>query len=361
MEFTVVAPELMTAADVAAWLALQAASGRTSPFLSPFWVQACAAVAGPDQACARVVRLSQDGQTVGFFPVRVRGGTAGPVGAPMCDYQGVVGAPDLDVDQHRLLGALRVGRLDFSSLLADQVSFARGMRGPAQSQVIDLSAGYDAYAAARRAAGTDILQDTAKKRRKLEREHAAAVFSVSRDIGDFDQMIAWKRTQYRASGQTDIFQAGWTEALLRSLFDRDPAADDALFGGAFFTLHIDGKLAATHFALRQGPVLHAWFIAHDEAFARYSPGVILITEILKWAPAQGIRELDLGPGDYRFKHSLANGKRDVAHGYIGRPSAAALARGAAYRVRATVEALPLGRFSALPGKAMRRLDLIRSL
>jgi CelD/BcsL family acetyltransferase involved in cellulose biosynthesis len=357
MEFTVVAPELMTVADVSAWLALQTSSGRTSPFLSPFWVRACADVAGPDQACARVVILRQDGETVGFFPVRVRGDTAGPVGAPMCDYQGVVGAPDLDVEPRRLLGALRVGRLDFPSLLADQRAFAGGVRGVAQSQVIDLSAGYDAYAAARRAAGTDILQDTAKKRRKLEREQGAAVFAVSRDVGDFEALIAWKRAQYRASGQTDIFQAGWTEALLRSLFERN--APD--FGGAFFTLHVDGKLAAAHFALRQGGVLHAWFIAHDEAFARYSPGVILINDILKWAPAQGVRELDLGPGDYRFKHSLANVKRDVAHGYIGRPSAAALARGAAYRVRATAEALPLGRFSALPGKAMRRLDLIRSL
>jgi CelD/BcsL family acetyltransferase involved in cellulose biosynthesis len=357
MQFTVVAPEVMTAPDVSVWLALQASSGRISPFLSPHWVQACAAVDGPDRAGVRVVILRQDSEAVGFFPVRVRGATAGPVGAPMSDYQGIVGRPDLDVDPRRLLCALRVGRLDFTSLLADQAAFARGVRGLCQSQVIDLTCGYDAYAAERRAAGTDILQDAAKKRRKLEREQGAAVFTVSRNVADFDQMIAWKRAQYLASGQTDIFQAVWTKALLRSLFERQ----DTAFGGALFTLHVDGKLAAAHFALRQGAVLHAWFIAHDEAFARYSPGVILINEILKWAPTEGVRELDLGPGDYRFKHSLANRKRDVAHGYIGRPSAAALARGAAYRVRTTAEALPLGRFSALPGKAMRRLDLIRSL
>jgi CelD/BcsL family acetyltransferase involved in cellulose biosynthesis len=361
MEFNVVTPQQMTAADVSAWCALQAVSGRTSPFLSPFWVQACAAVPGPDQPCARVVILRQAGEAVGFIPVRVRGGTAGPVGAPLCDYQAVVGHADLEVDLRRLLGALRVGRLDFTSLLADQRAFARGVRGVAQSQVIDLCDGYDAYAAARRGAGTDILQDTAKKRRKLEREQGAAVFAVSRDVADFDQLIAWKRAQYRASGQTDIFQAGWTDALLRALFERPADDDPSSFGGAFFTLHVDGKLAAAHFALRQGGGLHAWFIAHDDAFARYSPGVILINEILKWAPANGLHEVDLGPGDYRFKHSLANVKRDVAHGYIGRPSAAALARDAAYRVRATAEALPLGRFSALPGKAMRRLDLLRSL
>jgi CelD/BcsL family acetyltransferase involved in cellulose biosynthesis len=187
------------------------------------------------------------------------------------------------------------------------------------------------------------------------------VFSVSRDAADFVRMMAWKRAQYQASGQTDIFQAGWTQALLRNLFDQDAGAAKPAFGGAFFTLHVAGKLAAAHFALRQGQCLHAWFIAHDEVFARYSPGVILINEILKWAPAQGVHELDLGSGAYRFKHSLANVNRDVAHGYIGRPSAAALVRSAAYRLRTTAEALPLGRFSALPGKAMRRLDLIRSL
>jgi CelD/BcsL family acetyltransferase involved in cellulose biosynthesis len=89
--------------------------------------------------------------------------------------------------------------------------------------------------------------------------------------------------------------------------------------------------------------------------------VILITEVVRWAAARGMAELDLGPGDYRFKQSLANRARPVAHGFVGRPSAASFMRGAAYRVRAMAEALPLGAYSALPGKAMRRLDVIRSL
>jgi len=46
---------------------------------------------------------------------------------------------------------------------------------------------------------------------------------------------------------------------------------------------------------------------------------------------------------------------------VGVPSPAALMRGCAYGVRQAAEALPLGRVSALPGKAMRRLDLLRGL
>ncbi len=361
MEIEVASPLALSQDDVQAWTRLQDETELKSPFLSPQWVQACAGAGGPDASQARIAILREGGRAVGFMPARVSRATAMPVGAPMCDYQGVVAAPGLSVCPRRIIKALGVRRLDFSSLPQDQTAFGPFMHGRAESQVIDLSQGYDAYAAERRAAGTDILQDTAKKRRKLEREHGQVeVRALSTSQAAFDSLFAWKRAQYRASGQTDIFEAGWTRTLLQSLFEQG-AAGAAGMGGGFFTLHAGGQLAAAHFALRRGDVLHAWFIAHDEAFARYSPGVILINEILKWAPGEGVRELDLGPGDYRFKQSLANVKRGVAHGYVGRPSAATLARALAYRVRDTAEALPLGRFSALPGKAMRRLDLMRGL
>jgi CelD/BcsL family acetyltransferase involved in cellulose biosynthesis len=71
--------------------------------------------------------------------------------------------------------------------------------------------------------------------------------------------------------------------------------------------------------------------------------------------------LDLGAGDYRFKRELANVITPVSHGFIGAASPAALVRQAAYALRQAAESLPLGPVSELPGKAMRRLDLIRGL
>ncbi len=361
MEIEVVSAAGLSVADRLAWSRLQDETGLKSPFLSPHWLQACAAAGGPDARQAKVAILRDRGDPVGFLPARVSRVTAMPVGAPMSDYQGVVAHQGVSVCPQSIIKALGVRRLDFSSLPVEQNAFAPFMRGEAESQVVDLSDGYDAYAAARRVAGASILQDTAKKRRKLEREHGEVAFcALSAAQSDFDSLFAWKRAQYRASGQTDIFEAGWTHRLLQSLFEQGATGADR-FGGSLFTLHAGGKLAASHFALRRGDVLHAWFIAHDESFARYSPGVILINEILKWAADEGLRELDLGPGDYRFKQSLANVKRPVAHGYVGRPSSATLARALAYRLRDTAESLPLGRFSALPGKAMRRLDLRRGL
>jgi CelD/BcsL family acetyltransferase involved in cellulose biosynthesis len=358
MSIELLAPEALSPADIEAWEALQASNpALASPFLSPHWPLALAAVDGPDAEGLRIAVLREQGRARAFLPLRRRRFTALPAGAPMSDYQGVVAEPGATLDLRAVVRALGVQRLDFSHAIEGQADFAPYVKGGQESLLIDVSNGYEAYAAAQRA-HSDILKDTEKKKRKVEREKGEVVFTaLSTDWSDFDKLIAWKRAQYRLTGQTDIFAAGWPLRLLENI-----RADDRRdFGGAFFTLHVGGELAAAHFALRGRDVLHAWFIAHDDAFGKYSPGVILMVELLKWQAQNGYRVLDLGPGDYRFKHQLSNAKLPVGFGFVGRPSAAAFLRGAEYEVRRACEALPLGRMSALPGKAMRRFDTMRAL
>jgi len=349
----------LAADDIEAWTRLQGDGPLASPFLSPMWAQAAARAGGPDAGRAKVAIVRESGVASAFLAARTGRVTAMPVGAPMCDYQGLVAAPSAEVDCRQLVQALGVQRLDFTSLMLDAPGFSNCVRGRAVSHVMDLRRGYDAYTEDRAAAGTDILKDCAKKRRKLEREQGEVVFAAeSVSIADFEQLIAWKRAQYACTGQTDILACDWTLKLLRSLFE---TADPGL-RGVLFTLHAGGKLAAAHYALCTPRIAHAWFIAHDDALQRYSPGVVLITEVARWVADRGMAELDLGPGDYRFKLSLANVQRQTGHGFVGSRLAPATAmRGAQYLVRRAAEALPLGRFSSLPGKAMRRLDLWRGL
>jgi CelD/BcsL family acetyltransferase involved in cellulose biosynthesis len=343
---------------VSLWTRIQGQGALASPFLSPRWVQTLSRLGGPDRKHLKIAALHDEGEIVGFLPARVSRFTAMAPGAPLCDYQALVADRRLRIDPGEIVTAFGVARLDFDKLLADQSSFRPFVRGASSSQVIDLREGYDAYVADRQAAGTDILKDCAKKRRKLEREHGDVVFTAaSTSQADFDQLIAWKREQYNTTGQTDIFDAGWPLDLLSELFH----SPDPDYRATLFTLHAGGRLIAAHLALCTPTIAHAWFIGHHDAYGRYSPGVVLITDVIRWAADKRMTELDLGPGDYRFKLSLANRTRDVTHGFVGRPSAASLMRGAAYRVREMAEALPLGSASALPGKAMRRLDLIRSL
>ena len=358
MDVEVVEPLRLEPADARRWSELRRAAGLTSPFLSPDWPIACVRADGPDRRRARVAILRDGGHAVGFLPARVSRFAAQPVGAPMCDYQGAALADGYSFDPRVVVKALGVHRLDFDTHLVSQTELAPYMRGRKVSHLACLRDGYDAYAASRRAAGSDVLQDCAKKRRKMGRDLGEVRFTAaSSSYGDFDTLIRWKRQRYAASRQTDIFEAGWPLRLLRNLFE----AQEGEIGGRLFTLHAGERLLAAHYALSDGQALHAWFIAHDEGAAKYSPGVVLIADILKWAGEQGMAEFDLGTGAYPFKQRLASTGREVAYGYVGRPSPATALRAAAYGVRGAAESLPLGRASAWPGKAMRRVDLLRGL
>lgn len=358
MKIDVVKPGALTDAAVARWSALQASDpALDSPFLTPHWARGVARAQGPDSGL-RVAVLGGLDNPRGFMAARVGAFTAMPPGAPMCDYQGLVAEPGLTIDPRQIAQAFGVGRLDFCHMLEGQTLFAPLARGREDSFVIDVACGYAAYEAERRAAGVSALKDTNKKRRKVERELGPVTFAAwSRSDADFGQLVAWKRAQWRATGQTDLFAASWPLALVRTLFEsRDPD-----FGGILFTLHIGDRLAAAQMDLRGGRNIHSWIISHDPQFERYSPGMLLFQDILRWMDDTPYSRLDLGAGDYRFKRELSNVRIGVTHGFIGAPSAAALVRETAYAVRRAAEALPLGRVSELPGKAMRRLDLMRGL
>lgn len=361
MKIEVVRPWELTADAIARWTALQSADQRLgSPFLSPHWARAVAKAQGAptDHRGVRVAVLGGMDDPKGFLAARVSAFSAMPAGAPMCDYQGLVAEPGLKIDPRALVSAFGVGRLDFSHMLADQQIFAPHMRGHDISRVIDVSGGYAAYEAERRAAGVSALKDTDKKRRKVEREIGPVTFTAfSRSKADFDTLIDWKRATWKATGQTDVFSADWPRRLVRGLF----ASRDPEFGGVMFTLHFGDRLAAAQLDIQSGHTVHSWIIGHEAAFERYSPGMILFQSILRWMDDVPYSKLDLGSGDYRFKRELANETVGVTHGFVGTPSASSLLRQAAYGVRQAAEALPLGRMSELPGKAMRRMDLLRGL
>lgn len=356
-EIEVLRPAELTPQRVARWGELQAAAPELdSPYLSPGWARAVEQVQGPRAPRVAIVRRA--GRDVGFLPAAVAGHTALPIGAPMCDYQALVAEPGVDLDARELVNALGVARFDFSHMLANRSPFAGHARGQVTSRLVDVSGGYAAYQAERRAAGVGLIKDCDRKRRRVQREEAEPVFTAySRSEAALDQLIAWKRAQFRATGQTDIFTAGWTLRLLRQLF----ASRDPDFGAVLFTLHLGDRLAAVQLNLRGRHTIHAWIIAHDPELERHSPGLLLFQDILRWMDDTPFDRLDLGPGDVRFKRELANAGVPIAHGFVGLPSTATLARAAVYEVRRAVESLPLGPVSELPGKAMRRIDQWRGL
>ncbi|MFI4935368.1 MAG: GNAT family N-acetyltransferase [Caulobacterales bacterium] len=359
VEIDVIRPQFMPREMIARWRELQSLEKAwDSPFLSPSWPRAVERAQEGMDPGIRVLVLHEGGRSCGFMAVRAGAVTAMAAGAPMCDYQGLVTEPGVTIDPKRLAPALGIHRLDFAHMLESQSAFAPYVKGRADSWIVDLPEGYAAYAAERREAGVTTFKDLDKKKRKVEREVGPVTFTArSTSRADLERLIELKRAQHVATGQTDIFAASWPVRLVQNLF----ATREADFGGALFTLHIGEELAAAQFHIMGERTVHAWLIAHDEAYERYSPGLLLFQQILKWMDDEPYDRLDLGYGDYRFKRDLSNAKQGVVHGFVGIPSPASFMRGAAYRFRQMAETLPLGAVSELPGKAMRRVDMLRGL
>ncbi len=334
------------------WRALQA---HGSPYLTPEW----AFLVGRERGDARIAVIEDGGAVHGFLGVQRQSRFAAMgLGAPIADYQGLIGSPDLNVSARDLCAALKVGRIDLSHVPQGQDWFARHEAGADGSWIADTSGGLEAYRASQKDRRKDFVKSTDKKLRKLTREKGEPMFIArSHNRGHFAQMLAWKQQQLKRSGQPAIWRTPWVARVAHATFE----ADWVHLSGAFFTVTIDRELVAASYFLRSQNVLHDWIIAHNPAYESYSPGVLLARFAVEWAAEHGVDEVDFGPGEYQYKRQLSSGQRMLSWGTASGPSLSGLVRRAAYATRARVERVRNTQLAGLPGKAMRRVDVMRGL
>lgn len=350
MRLETIHPNDLGPAEIARWRAHQRATpALRSPYLSPEWAQAIGAVRTDARVCVI------DGGA-GFMGVqRLDRFAAMGLGAPIADYQGLVAEESLCVDPRAICRAVGVGRVDLVNAAPGPLVRAAGADA---SWIAEVGGGREIYEAALRERRSEFVRQTDKKARKFARECGPIEFSArSSERADFETLIGWKTDQLHRTGQPDIWTRPWVRRTLDACFD----ADTTEFSGLLFTLYAGGKLAAAAFCLRSTSVLHLWLLGHDETFDRYSPGVQLVRQAIHWAGDNGIAEVDFGTGDYQYKRQLSTTQRMLERGVIAGASWSGAVRRAQHAVRARMERLPQQKLAALPGKAMRRLDLMRAL
>ncbi len=351
MRLETIHPKELGQSDIALWRGHQAAQpALQSPYLTPDWAQ----IVGAARADARVCVI--DGGRGFFAAQRLSRFAAMGLGAPIADYQGVVAERDLKVEPALLCRALKVGRIDLTHVPDGATPLAAsGIDG---SWIAETSGGRDLYEAALRLRRGEFVRQADKKARKFARERGAPEFrAASTNASDFETLIGWKNAQLARTGQPRTWATPWVRQALDACF----AARDTRFAGQLFTMNIDARLVGAAFALRSGRTLHIWLLAHDAEFDSYSPGVQLARWLIGWAGDHGIADVDFGPGDYQFKRQLSTTQRQLSRGVIAGVSFSATLRRTQDAVRSQIERAPHAALAALPGKAMRRLDLMRAL
>jgi CelD/BcsL family acetyltransferase involved in cellulose biosynthesis len=301
----------------AAWNSIQQRHGCfESPYFCPQFTQTVASVRDD----VRVVVIENDGRPVGFFPhQRARWGRGAPVGGPLSDYHGVIAEPGSAWTVHELMRAARLAVWGFDHLVDASAKFDPYVTAHATSPQIDLSGGFEQYL---QKLG-DPPSDFVRKARKLAREVGELSFTPHQvDGGALESLLAWKSEQYRRTGAADAFGVRWTGELLRRLMNLQGAE----FAGVCSVLRAGDRVVAVHAGMRSVRVLHWWFPTYDPAFARYSPGIILLLRVAEALAAAGVRSVDLGKGDAQYKRSLMTGAAELREGFVELPSLLAKAR-----------------------------------
>jgi CelD/BcsL family acetyltransferase involved in cellulose biosynthesis len=329
----------------ATWAALQRVNDDlVSPFFHPDFTRN---VARATQA-AEVAIIHDGARIVGFFPFeRTTKVLGGRVGGVLSDYHGIVSADDLELSAQDLLRACRLDAWRFCSVPASQRAFSDGCLEFKLSPVIDLKDGYEAYVKERNTCGTSVIKKTARQERQLCREVGPVRYVAHEtDNGVLERLFAWKSSQYSRLGTLDVLALPGVKELLQAIHKTQTEG----FAGVLSALYADDRLIAAHLGMRSWRAWHYWFPCYDRAFAKYSPGSILLLKMAESASSFGVEHIDLGAGDGNYKHRFANRSINVTAGCVDLSQWRAARRRAGHNIKVWVRGTPLYR----PAKAIKR-------
>jgi CelD/BcsL family acetyltransferase involved in cellulose biosynthesis len=310
----VVRPSELGESELSQWRRVQESHpDLASPFLSPCFALAVERA----RPATRVAVLSDASGIVGFFPYEQRRFQAGvALATGLSDIQALVVPPTADVDLSTVLRACRIRLWEFDHLLGHQARLLDGTAArsaPERSPAIVLPDGFEAYERRQRATSSSVFQTTARKRRKLEREHGPVrlVFDDA-ERSSLAQVLRWKSAQYARTGRRDRFADPRTLRLVHDLRDvHEPA-----FSAPLTVLLAGDAVVAGHLGLRSASTLAWWFPVYSPDFSPYSPGLVLLLELARAMAAEGLSILDLGKGDEPYKERLSNHEIPLLRGAV---------------------------------------------
>jgi len=338
----------MSESDWTAWTDMRRDNrDLRSPYFHPDYTRLLAELR-PD---VRIVcQYDADGTPIAFLPIQGQR-FARPVGSPMSDYHGIITNRD-DVTYDSLLTASGIGAYHYSC-----ATDGKRLRGPQilsknETAAIDILTTADDWRKARDGSYRRHLKSNRRRTRKAEDNIGPKrVELFSRDIDVYASLLKWKREKFAQTGKYDVLSADWTQALIRSLWERGAQAG---LRCDMHALYFGDQLAAIDLGLSDGDVFHSWMVAYNDALSEYAPGIQLLEGLIDASSDTGYRRIDMGEGLDGYKRHYASASRDVVSGLVPVSGAA----GRLSRIYAATERWGVGPLKDAPGKLRRRYSQI---
>jgi CelD/BcsL family acetyltransferase involved in cellulose biosynthesis len=313
-------PSELGSVEIEAWRALQRTDPRfDNPFLSPTFARAV----GDLDPRARVAVVS-DGPTVSaFLPFSISHGSVGlGIASGVASCHGLVQRPGFDYPLTEIVDDCGLAVLELKNFVAPRPSRSWVDARTMPTHVIDISAGYGSYLADRKAKEPKYFNWLRRKLRRAEIDLGPIEFTAGRpDPEALNTVIQWKSNQYRRSGWPDPFAHRWVRDLAHVLSE----TDEPDLVGRISALRVSGDLLAVDFSIHSQSVYGGWFVSYNTEYSRFSPGAIRWLFVIEDAASIGLQQLDIGPGDERYKIKLASGELPLLDGHAARGSLRAVA------------------------------------
>jgi CelD/BcsL family acetyltransferase involved in cellulose biosynthesis len=270
------------------------------------------------------VAFVRDGnEFVAAAPFEIRDGTLSWLGGfDVTDYMGPVGVPGArDRAAKELLGAM-VGlddwdRADLAGLLeegqwlpalrsaAEDSGLAVEVEEDAVAPLLLLPSSFDRYLSGLPA---KLRHEIRRKDRRLEetfREARLVDATQSSVSGDLDRFVDMHR---RSTGAKGRFMVPGMELFFRRMADE--FLEDGTFRLTF--LEAEGECLAGTIGFRDRRRFLLYNSAYDHDRSRLSPGMVLVSRLIRSLIEEGCRELDLLKGDLGYKYRFGARPRGVS-------------------------------------------------
>ncbi len=318
-----------------------------SPYFHPDYTRLLAELR-PD---VRIVcQYDADGSPTAFLPIQGQR-FARPVGAPMSDYQAIITNRD-DVTYDSLLETSGIGAYHYSCAADTQRLRNPQILSTSETSAIDILTSVDDWRKDRDGSYRRHLKSNRRRTRKAEEDIGPKRIELfSRDIDVYASLLKWKREKFVQTGKYDVLSADWTQALIRSLWERGTQAN---LRCDMHALYFGDQLAAIDLGLSDGDVFHSWMVAYNDELSEYAPGIQLLEGVIDASSETGYRRIDMGEGLDGYKRHYASASRKVVSGLVPLSGAA----GQLSRIYAATERWGVGPLKDAPGKLRRRYSQI---
>lgn len=232
---------------------------------------------------------------------------------PFCDYQAIISSQHQHWKINKILKGAGLNTWKLEALVDfDNLAINKKTCKIMESPRVDLRNGFKVYSESlkeKRTVNNGIL----RKRRLIERRIGPLNFvPVCNDINVIYRMLDWKKDRFNRSPE-------W-KRLATELLEFIFSLSKDSFSGVLSALYAGDELLSSTFCLKYKNILYYLVVSLNPLFLKYSPGTLLISDLITELNTLQCEVLDFGPGGEPYKLEFSNNSLPFIAGAFKRNS-----------------------------------------